>query len=59
MSWFALEDSEFLDAFIEETLRMQSPIQAWFRRATEDVEIQGGGPKDSRLLVVRLREPRR
>jgi cytochrome P450 len=47
------EDDEFLDSFIEETLRMQSPIQAWFRRTTRDVEIAGVEiPKDSRLLVT-------
>jgi len=48
----ARTDGVFLDALIEETLRMQSPIQAWFRRTTEDVELGGVTiPADSRLLV--------
>src|SRR5205807_7341047 len=31
-------EPEYINAAIEETLRFESPIQAWFRRATEDVE---------------------
>ena len=47
------EDPEYLKALIEETLRLQSPIQAWFRRTTTDVEIAGVKiPADSRLLVT-------
>jgi cytochrome P450 len=49
----AREDDAFLDALIEEVLRMQSPIQAWFRRTTDDVELGGVTvPSDSRLLVA-------
>ena len=49
----ARDDDEFLEAFIEETLRMQSPIQAWFRRTTTPVELGGVEiPADSRLLVT-------
>jgi cytochrome P450 len=47
------EDPPFLDAVIEETLRHQSPIQAWFRRATREVELSGVTvPKDAMLLVI-------
>lgn len=47
------QDPEFLDAVIEETLRHQSPIQAWFRRTTREVELSGVAiPADSMLLVV-------
>ena len=46
-------DENYLDAVIEETLRLQSPIQAWFRRTTEEVEVGGVSiPKDARLLVA-------
>jgi cytochrome P450 len=42
-----------IDAAIEETLRFESPIQAWFRRATEDVVLSGVTvPKDEMVLVV-------
>ena len=42
-----------IDQAIEETLRFESPIQAWFRRATEDVELSGVTvPKDEMVLVV-------
>jgi cytochrome P450 len=42
-----------LDGVIEETLRHQSPIQAWFRRATRDVELSGVRiPRDEMVLVV-------
>lgn len=42
-----------IDSAIEETLRFESPIQAWFRRATEDVELSGVTvPKDEMVLVV-------
>jgi cytochrome P450 len=47
------EDPAYLDAVIEETLRLQSPIQIWFRRATVDVEVGGVTvPEDARLLVA-------
>jgi cytochrome P450 len=47
------DDPAEIDAVIEETLRHQSPIQAWFRRATRDVELSGVTvPKDEMLLVV-------
>ena len=47
------EDGAYLDALIEEVLRMQSPIQAWFRRTTCEVELGGiTVPADSRLLVA-------
>lgn len=46
-------DPEAIDRAIEETLRFESPIQAWFRRATEDVELSGVTvPKDEMVLVV-------
>ena len=49
----AREDDSFLDSLLEEVLRMQSPIQAWFRRTTEEVELGGVTvPADSRLLVA-------
>jgi cytochrome P450 len=42
-----------IEAVIEETLRFESPIQAWFRRATTDTELSGVKvPKDAMLLVV-------
>src|SRR5207249_3204563 len=31
-------DSALIESVIEETLRFESPIQAWFRRATTDTE---------------------
>jgi cytochrome P450 len=47
------EDPAALGAAIEETLRFESPIQAWFRRATKDVELSGVTvPKDEMVLVV-------
>jgi cytochrome P450 len=47
------DEPAFIDAVIEETLRHQSPIQAWFRRATEDVELSGTTiPKDEMVLAV-------
>lgn len=46
-------EPELVDALVEETLRHQSPIQAWFRRATREVELSGATvPKDAMLLVV-------
>jgi cytochrome P450 len=46
-------DPGHIDRVIEETLRHQSPIQAWFRRATRDVELSGATvPKDEMVLVV-------
>jgi cytochrome P450 len=46
-------EPELIEAVIEETLRYESPIQAWFRRATRDTEIGGVEvPKDAMLLVV-------
>jgi cytochrome P450 len=46
-------DPEHIDAVIEETLRHQSPIQAWFRRATRDAELSGVTvPADEMVLVV-------
>jgi cytochrome P450 len=46
-------DDQHLDAVIEEVLRTQSPIQAWFRRTTCEVELGGVTiPPDSRLLVA-------
>lgn len=46
-------DVGYLEEVIEETLRHQSPIQAWFRRATRDVELSGITiPKDGMLLVL-------
>jgi cytochrome P450 len=42
-----------VEAVIEETLRFESPIQAWFRRAVLDTELSGVTvPKDAMLLVV-------
>jgi cytochrome P450 len=47
------KDPGAIEAAIEETLRFESPIQAWFRRATEDVELSGVTvPKDEMVLVV-------
>jgi cytochrome P450 len=47
------EDAAYLDATIEEIVRLQSPIQLWFRRATEEVEVGGVRiPKDARILVA-------
>lgn len=49
----ARTDDAFLDAVIEETLRMQSPIQAWFRRTTREVQLGGVTiPANARLLVA-------
>lgn len=49
----ARADDAYLDAVIEEVLRTQSPIQAWFRRTTREVELGGITiPADSRLLVA-------
>ena len=46
-------DPERLEGAIEETLRHQSPIQAWFRRATRDVELSGVTvPAGAMLLVL-------
>jgi cytochrome P450 len=46
-------DHQLTEAVIEETLRYESPIQAWFRRASKDTEIGGVEvPKDAMLLVV-------
>jgi cytochrome P450 len=43
----------FIETVIEETLRFESPIQAWFRRAAADTELSGVKvPKDAMLLVV-------
>ncbi len=45
-------DDEYLNALIEETLRTQSPIQAWFRRTVRDTELGGVLiPANSRLLI--------
>ena len=45
-------DGGYLEQVIEETLRHQSPIQAWFRRATREVELSGVTiPKDGMMLV--------
>jgi len=45
-------EPDYLDAVIEETLRHQSPIQAWFRRATRDVELGGVRiPANSMVMV--------
>jgi cytochrome P450 len=42
-----------IEAVIEETLRFESPIQAWFRRAAVDTSLGGVAvPKDAMLLVV-------
>jgi cytochrome P450 len=47
------ESDAYLDTVIEEVLRMQSPIAAWFRRTTREVELGGVTiPADSRLLVA-------
>jgi len=35
------EDAGLMDAFIEESLRFESPVQGLARRATQDVELQG------------------
>jgi cytochrome P450 len=35
------EDPGLMDAFIEESLRFESPVQGLARRATQDVELQG------------------
>jgi cytochrome P450 len=46
-------EPEHVERMIEETLRFESPIQAWFRRATTDTELSGVTvPKDAMLLVV-------
>jgi cytochrome P450 len=46
-------DPAFVESVIEETLRFESPIQAWFRRATTDTELSGVPvPRDAMLLVV-------
>jgi cytochrome P450 len=46
-------DGQALDSAIEETLRFESPIQAWFRRATKDTELSGVTiPADEMVLVV-------
>ena len=46
-------DPAEIEAVIEETLRFESPIQAWFRRAAADTELSGVPvPKDAMLLVV-------
>jgi cytochrome P450 len=46
-------DPALIETMIEETLRFESPIQAWFRRAAGDTELSGVKvPKDAMLLVV-------
>jgi cytochrome P450 len=48
------EDGSYIDAVIEETLRHQSPIQAWFRRATRDVELSGATVPGGEMVLVVL-----
>ena len=46
-------DASVIEDVIEETLRFESPIQAWFRRAAVDTTLSGVPvPKDAMLLVV-------
>lgn len=46
-------DPAVVEDVIEETLRFESPIQAWFRRAAADTSLSGVPvPKDAMLLVV-------
>jgi cytochrome P450 len=43
---------ELIDGLIEETLRWESPIQGFYRRATVDTELAGQPVKDGDALLV-------
>jgi cytochrome P450 len=48
------EEPELMRPFVEEVLRLAAPLQTMFRRAAEDIEIQGVKiPKDS-IVEVRF-----
>jgi len=47
-------EPELMRTFVEETLRIMSPIQTMFRRATEDVEIRGVRIPAGSLVEVRF-----
>ncbi len=47
-------EPELMRNFVEETLRVMSPIQTMFRRATEDVEINGVMIPAGSLVEVRF-----
>jgi cytochrome P450 len=48
------EEPELMRAFVEEVLRLAAPLQTMFRRAAQDIEIQGVKiPKDS-IVEVRF-----
>jgi len=51
--WAALEENpELIASAYEEILRMESPVQGFFRTATRDVDVDGTViPKDSRVLM--------
>ncbi len=46
------EHPELLDSMIEEALRWEAPIQGFYRRAVEDVEVAGTAVKAGDALLV-------
>jgi cytochrome P450 len=47
------DDAALIPAFIEEVLRLQSPVQALFRRARVDIEVDGVMIPAGSVLVLR------
>ena len=46
------EDSALVGEFVEEVLRMESPVQGLFRRATEDTEVEGVAIPEGSIVMV-------
>lgn len=51
---FLKDEPKRIGAFIEETLRLESPVQGQFRRATADCDLMGVAIPKGALLHVRL-----